>query len=1258
MTLFVISFLTKNDISSEFRQLYMSQKIKELVKGLFSASGQNPTENYQTENSVNPRLSEEDLQSIIENLPVMYYAFDIKPPYQLFYMSCAFDSLGYSIKEWRNNQEIWVESIHEADRQRVLREIEKGIKENTNLDIEYRIVGKNKEVYWVRNKCCSVKNEQGEVVCRQGIIIDISEQKLVEQELIKRENLYRTISRNIPRTAIVAFDFDLRYTLAEGEELEKMGFSPKNLEGKTLFEVFPARIASDLERYYRAALAGGFISFEKEVDRKVIQNYILPLKNEKNEIYGGMSLWQDITEAKRFNEKIQESEKRYREIFDGASDLIYSHDLQGHFLTMNSVAEKVFGYTQAEILQLNIKDVIAHDQLAHALQKIKSKLKNKSKETVYELDCVTKNGERVTLEINSSLILKDNNAVGVQGIARDVTERKIIEKRIKDSEAELRALFSAMNDIVLVVNKEGKFLKVPPTRSSLPSKTPKEILGKKIHEFFPRKMSAFFLKTIRTALSENSSQRVEYSLEIDKKTYWYSANVSPITGDSVLVVARDVTGRKMSEENLRVNEEKYRDLFENANDIIYTVDLDGYFTSLNRAGEKISGYLQSEIVNEKIHITQVVAPEHLEMVEKKIADKLAGQETTTYELDFIAKDGKRITIELSSRIIFRDGIPIGLQGIGRDISDRKKAEAALKFSESQYRHLSEGIMHQVWTANPNGVIDYINNRGLEYFGEKKERLLGDIWVEAFHPEDFPHTLERWKHALKTGEKHEVEFRLRRFDGEYRWHRSVATPGRDAEGKIIKWFGTNTDIHDQKIAEAQLSHFAKHDALTNLPNRSKFMSHLERVVSRKEHLSNYQFAVLFLDLDRFKVINDSLGHLIGDKLLIAFAERLESCVRPGDIVARLGGDEFTILLNNLEEFDDAIRITNRLIQRLSEPFILDEYEVFTSASIGIVLSDEVKREAKDYLRDADTAMYRAKETGKARYEIFNREMHIRNMTLLRVENDLRKAIEKKEFRVFYQPIVCLETGEILEFEALIRWQHPQHGMIQPNEFIEVAEETGLIIPIGKLILEESCRQIAKWQKKFPRSIPFSVSVNLSCKQLMHPNLVSQVKEILSETKLHPRSLRLEVTETEVMENSELALTVLNELKEVGILLSTDDFGTGYSSLSYLHRFPFDCLKIDRSFIGEMDENIKSAEIVKTVIMLAQNLHLEVVAEGIETEEQLVLLQTLGCKLGQGYLFSKPIEAQMIEQLLSKRTTEFKVVKPFQMLKDALKVSRIQ
>lgn len=334
-------------------------------------------------------------------------------------------------------------------------------------------------------------------------------------------------------------------------------------------------------------------------------------------------------------------------------------------------------------------------------------------------------------------------------------------------------------------------------------------------------------------------------------------------------------------------------------------------------------------------------------------------------------------------------------------------------------------------------------------------------------------------------------------------------------------------------------------------------------------------------------------------------------------------------SRINSHEAVTEIAERIQAKLTAPFMIDNFEVFTSASIGIIMSDAAYKNPESFLRDADAAMYRAKETGKARYEIFNKAMHIRNMKLLRMENDLRKGIERHEFSVFYQPIVNLETGETNEFESLIRWEHPELGFVPPSEFIPVAEETGLIVPIGEWVLEESCRQISRWRKAFPNK-QLSVSVNLSAKQLMHLNLIKQVKEIMKSGSLPPDCLKLEVTESMVMDNAEAALEVLSELCALGVRLSTDDFGTGYSSLSYLHRFPFERLKIDRSFIGKMDSDEKSEEIVRTILTLAENLHLEVVAEGIETETQFLRLRELGCNLAQGYLFSKPVAAPEAEK----------------------------
>lgn len=431
---------------------------------------------------------------------------------------------------------------------------------------------------------------------------------------------------------------------------------------------------------------------------------------------------------------------------------------------------------------------------------------------------------------------------------------------------------------------------------------------------------------------------------------------------------------------------------------------------------------------------------------------------------------------------------------------------------------------------------------------------------------------------------------------------------------------------------RLLHEALHDSLTGLPNRTKFSEVLSDALKKSSRVNYPKFAVLFLDLDRFKVINDSLGHLIGDKLLIETSRRLQSCLRPYDVVARFGGDEFVVFIHEAKNSELAAEIAERLQREICVPFKIDGHEIFTSASIGITLYDEDYELPEDILRDADSAMYQAKTEGKARCKMFQKSMHVSNINLLQVENDLRRAIEREEFRVYYQPIIDLKTRKVTEFESLVRWQHPENGLVAPCDFIPLAEETGLIIPIGRWVLEESCRQIRLWEESFLIKSPLAISVNLSAKQLMNSEVNQIIREVMELTGIKPHTLKLEITESMVMENAELALQILSDLCDLGVRISSDDFGTGYSSLSYIHRFPFHRLKIDRSFISKMDKDEKSEEIVRTIILLAKNLSMDTVAEGIENESQLQRLCELGCNYGQGYLFSRPLPVSGIEDLM--------------------------
>lgn len=439
-----------------------------------------------------------------------------------------------------------------------------------------------------------------------------------------------------------------------------------------------------------------------------------------------------------------------------------------------------------------------------------------------------------------------------------------------------------------------------------------------------------------------------------------------------------------------------------------------------------------------------------------------------------------------------------------------------------------------------------------------------------------------------------------------------------------------DITKRKQIEKQLLHDAFHDSLTGLANRALFMERLDHAIQLTKRREDYTFAVLFLDLDRFKVINDSLGHMTGDQLLIALAQRLQNCLRSSDTFARLGGDEFAILI---EDSNNVTQIIERIQQQLKLPFNLTGQEIYATASIGVILNTIGYDHPEALLRDADTAMYRAKAGGKARHEVFDISMHDQAVALLQLENDLQRAVKTCEFQLHYQPIVSLKSNQIIGFEALVRWQHPTRGLISPADFIPIAEDTGLVIPLGWWVLQEACRQLRAWQVKNCTCPPLTISVNLSVKQFAQPNLVEQIIRILHETNLEPCNLNLEITESVLMEAPESVAAVMHQLKALGISLSLDDFGTGYSSLSYLHRFPIDTLKIDRSFISGVGNGSDTWEIVRAIAMMAHALNMDVIAEGVETKEQLAHIKALKCKYAQGYFFSQPVDSATVSELIA-------------------------
>ncbi len=665
---------------------------------------------------------------------------------------------------------------------------------------------------------------------------------------------------------------------------------------------------------------------------------------------------------------------------------------------------------------------------------------------------------------------------------------------------------------------------------------------------------------------------------------------------------------------------------------VTVTDTSGRILYTNPADARMHGYTPEELIGKEVRLFAPAAA-------GKPFDQQMLAEMRSWRRETInaRKDGTTFPVHLMSDVVKNPtGEVVGIVTTCEDITLRKRAEEALRESEERYALASNGANDGTWDWNLRTGEIFCSPRwkGILGYEDQEVSVSGDEWLGRVHAEDIELLRSELAAHVEARSPHfEHEHRVKHKDGAYRWVLARGLAVRDQAGTAYRMAGSLTDITERKVAEERLMHDALHDHLTGLPNRAFFLTLLDRSIKRTKRRRDYLFAVLFVDLDRFKMVNDSLGHNSGDQLLVAISQRLSSALRPGDIVARLGGDEFTILLDDMREVHDATRVAERVQSELKEPFDLSGHEVFTSASIGIALSTAGHDLPEYLLRDADTAMYRAKSRGRARYEMFDEAMHARAVAQLRLETDLRRALERDEFIVRYQPIVELKSSRVIGFEALIRWMHPERGMVPPADFISIAEETGLIIPIGQWVLRTACAQTADWLKRFPENGNLSISVNLSARHFQQPDLVQQILSVLGETGLPAQNLKLEITESMLMDDAESHKTMIRDLRTAGVQVQIDDFGTGYSSLSYLQRFSVDTLKIDRSFINSR-EGTETWDIVQTIISLARDLGVNVIAEGVETEEQTQRLKDLNCDQAQGFLFREPVDPESVEALLTR------------------------
>ena len=671
-------------------------------------------------------------------------------------------------------------------------------------------------------------------------------------------------------------------------------------------------------------------------------------------------------------------------------------------------------------------------------------------------------------------------------------------------------------------------------------------------------------------------------------------------------------------------------ILEATSDFVGTASSDGQCLYLNRAGRRIMGLAEDESLSGHT-IANFYPPEMTDLMLHTAFPAAARDGMWVGESVLRSSDGQEIPVSqvtLAHRTV--DGTVDYCSSIMRDTSHYKLLEKRLQSSLDFHLKLMQDFPNPIWRIDKDGKCDYVNHAWLEFTGRTLEQELDGGWEEGLHLEDREHYFSTFLSAFNRREPASLEYRLRYRDGSYHWMFDHGAPFTDLDGKFAGYLGSCYDIEERKQYESQLEYQAQHDALTGLPNRNLLSDRISQVIS---HVRRHDglVGVIFLDLDNFKVINDSLGHEVGDQIIKAVSERLVAAVREGDTVARYGGDEFVVVLDDMVQEKNVVDITRKLMTEMTAPFNIDGRDIIITVSLGVAMYPRDGADQATLLRNADTALYRAKEAGRNTFQFYAAEMNQRLLARLDLERDLRQALENGEFLLHYQPQVNLASGAIVGVEALVRWQHPERGIVSPGEFIPVAEETGLIVQLGEWVLRGACRQAQAWHVAgLPEII---MSVNLSARQFRAPDLVQTILGVLAETGLEARLLEMEITESMLMHDPEGAITVLAELQKHGIRFAMDDFGTGYSSLNYLKRFPIHKLKLDQSFVCNITTDPDDAAIANAVIELSHGLNLKVIAEGVETEAQRSFLHANGCDEMQGFLFSRPVPAEEMGALLA-------------------------
>ncbi|WP_013325177.1 PAS domain S-box protein [Gloeothece verrucosa] len=1054
------------------------------------------------------------------------------------------------------------------------------------------------------------QDEQGNCTNCIGVKTDVTEPKQAE---IQRERFF-TLSLDL--LCIAGFDGYFKCLNPAWETT--LGYSTEELISQPFIELIHPdereAALTEIERLGRGQLTYHFENRyrTREGTYRWLTLTAVPYV-EEGLIY---AVAHDITKRKQTEAEIQQTRNFLQTMIDHLPLAVFVKDGKpetfSQIILWNKTCEKIFGISATEAIGSTTFEHFSDSQAEFFYQKDRETFARRMPLEIPEEEADSYSlGKRLLHTVKIPLYDEQDQPQYLLCISEDITERKRAEEALKKSEEQFRLVFQHSPIGIAIATPEGKLVRVNEAFSQMMGFTEAELLKRTCGDLtYPDDLKNEIPLHQKLLAGEIAYYRLEKRYLTKKGQVLYGMlHVGLIRDEqdkplNLVGQVVDISEKTQAEIALRESEDRLSRIITTISDGLIVVNNQGNIKFINPAGEKLFGRSQEELLEQHFGVPFV--------------------DGKTTEIFIRHANQQLIVAEMRVGLIIWEQQKAHLISL-RDITERKQIEKALSESEQRLESILNSIEDVVWSTSATTLnLIYLNPATERVYGCSIEQLLaeGNLWFNLVHPDDQALIDAHFKALEDTGHS-EYEYRIVRPDGTVRWLYSRSRTIYDPTGKPIRFEGIDSDITERKSFTEQLQYNAYHDPLTSLPNRIFLLEKLEEALKKNQNRENIFFAVLFLDLDDFKVVNDSLGHIVGDQLLIAIAQRLKTSLSVPHTLARFGGDEFTILLEEIQSTDEPLKAAQKIHNDLTQPYDLNGQQVFISTSIGIALSDPSYIHPQEILRDADTAMYQAKRWGKGGYAVFDQQMHLRAVKRLHLEIELRQAIELKEFLLYYQPIVSLSTGYLTGFEALIRWQHPKKGLISPVEFIPIAEETGLIVPMGKWITQQACRQLKLWQEQYNLKNPLQISVNLSSKQLRNSHLIEEIDEILAQTGIDPSSLKLEITESMLMENVDIAMNILIELRKRNIELCLDDFGTGYSSLSYLHRFPVTTVKIDRSFVMQMQPGNSNAEIVHAIITLAHSLEMTVTAEGVETQLQLQQLQWLECEQAQGYFFSKPL-----------------------------------